>query len=748
MPVAQGLVRGLPRRAPSLALVIHSLALRSADFVFVRRVPARCVALACSIASVFAARTPQDPPADPRPSPSTAANAQDPPPKPVPRVPEVVVTESRDNDPDRFPGVPLDNAGGRTVIDPRSMQRSGAMNIQEALRRSPGVHISEETGSDSLPNIAMRGVTNGAEGSWRSINLGMYADGIPLAPAPYGGPGNSLFPFALERVWAVDVQRGGGGVRYGPNNVSGVVNFLTRPIPERATFVGRVRYDTFENESYYTAIGGTTGQLGLLLEAVYKNGETFRDNGDYTIQNYALKTSFAVSKDVRVLTQVETFDDDTNLSDGLPVAAFEADPKQSLSPQNRFTGNQDRANIKLEWDAGTDTLVELITYWYDGNRTFFLGSPLHYGTATPTFVQATPRPMRTVAVQPQVTHTYSIPGGTAELHVGARYLQEDIVRNVTRYLPNGTTQLRSEEQFDYYTGSAFFENAFHVGDLTVTPGCRFEYVAIDARNRLSGFAVERDFTEVLPSLTSSWRLQKEWSLFGGVQSTFAAPQAPQIEISGDPQDISAQYAWVYEIGSRTDGFDGLLGTELTLYHIEYKDRLVADPNQFDVFLNGGRSRHRGVELALDTDLRSIGLPGVTMWNATSYNESKFTNGDFDGNRFAGAPEWIVSWGGRYRHEATGLWIGFDGTYVDSAYSDALNTRDIPANGTAGLRPSYSIWNASLGWEHAFDDSNEVAVLVGGRNVFDEEYFEPRTARGIFPGAPASLVFQVEVTHRL
>lgn len=666
----------------------------------------------------------------------------------MPRVPEVVVTESREGDPDRFPGVALDNTGGRTVIDPRTMRGTGAMNIQESLRRSPGVYFSEETGSDSLPNIALRGVTNGAEGAWRSINLGMYADGIPLAPAPYGGPGNSLFPFTLERVYAVDVQRGGGGVRYGPNNVSGVINFLTRPIPERPTFVGRVRYDTFDNASYYAAAGGTTGPLGVLLETVYKDGETFREHGDYTIQNYALKTALALSDSVRLLGQVETFDDESDLADGLTLAAYRENPKQSLSPQNRFDGHQDRANLKLEWDVDADTVFEVITYWYDGDRTFFLGSPAFYGNATPTFVQATPRPMRTVAVQPQITHSYRIAGGEAELFFGVRYEQEDIVRNVTRYFPNGTSQLRSEEQYDYYTGSAFLENTFRVDGWTVTPGLRFEYVDIDARNRVSGFAVEKDFTEVLPSLGVAKQLTADWALFGSVQSTFAAPQAPQIEISSDPQDISAQYAWVYEVGSRTQGFDKLLGSELTFYQIEYSDRLVADPNQFDVFLNSGRSRHRGVELVLDSDLGAVGLPGVTLWNATAFNESKFTNGAFDGNRFAGTPEWVISWGGRYRHEATGLWVGIDGTYVDSAFTDADNTRDIPADGTRGLRPSYAIWNASLGWNHAFDSSNEVAALIGGRNIFDEDYFEPRAARGIFPGAPASLVFQIEITHRL
>ena len=675
-------------------------------------------------------------------------------PAPSSRLPEVLVTESADSEQQRLDEVPLDYAGGRDRIGPRTTQSASGMNIQEVLRRSPGVHISEETGSDSLPNIALRGITNGSDGTWRSISLGMYADGIPLAPAPYGQPGNSLFPMTMERVYAIDVIRGGGAVRYGPNNVAGVVNFLTRPIPKEAMVLGRMRYDTFDNASYYMATGGTFGSFGMLLEGVYKQGDSFRDNGDYTLQNYALKTSYAVSDSVRLFGQVETFDDDTRLSDGLTLAAYQADPSQTLSPQNRFEGHQDRANLKLEWDVDDDTLFELITYAFDGERTFFLGSPTFYGTTPPAFIQATPRPMTTFAVQPQITHDYSLGDGTGELHVGMRYLEEDIKRGVVRYFPNGTEQLRTEEEYDYYTGSFWVENAFRWDAWTVTPGLRFEYVDMRGRENfnittpaLNGLNVQKDFTEVLPGLTASRQMTDQWALYAGAQRTFAAPQAPQISITNNPQDISAQYAWNYEVGSRARTDDKLIGSDFTLFWIDYSDRLVQDPNQFDVFVNAGSSRHRGAELALESDLGAAGIDGVTLWTSTAYVDSEFTNGQFDGNEFPGAPNWIHSWGVRYDHERTGLFCSIDGTHVEEAFTDAANTAAIPANGTAGIRPAYTLWNANVGWEAKLDAKNDVSVLIGGRNVFDEDYFEPRAARGIFPGAPASMVFQVGMTHR-
>lgn len=57
-------------------------------------------------------------------------------------------------------------------------------------------------------------------------------DGIPVLYAPYGQPQLSFAPASLGNMDAVDVVRGGGEVRYGPQSVGGVVNFVTRAIPK------------------------------------------------------------------------------------------------------------------------------------------------------------------------------------------------------------------------------------------------------------------------------------------------------------------------------------------------------------------------------------------------------------------------------------------------------------------------------------------------------------------------------------
>lgn len=655
-----------------------------------------------------------------------------------PVIPEVLIEARALGDGRVLRAPPLDYAAGRDVLSPEEVQSAGTMNLQEVLRRSPNVVVSEETGSDSLPNIGLRGVT-GNDGFFRAVNVSLLADGIPLVSAPYGQPGASLFPLAMERVYAIDLQKGGSSVRHGPNNVSGVINFLTRPIPERPTIEFGLKYDSFDNASFYNSFGGTYDRFSYLAEVVYKDGDSFRDNGEYTIQNYSLKSAYQYTRDQRGIFQVEYFDDDSNLSDGLSLAAYEADPSQTQSGQNKFEGQQTRYNYKHEMQLGENTRADITTYYYKGKRGFLLGNPLQYGEVAGNFLQYTPRPSEVWAIQPQLTHGYWWGETAGEITAGVRIHDENITRSTERFFPDDTQTLINRARFNYTAYTAFVENSFVFNRWRLTPGVRFETIEIDAQDTLNDLpVVERDMTELLPALSASYLVNDQWSVFANAQASYQPPGANVIELGPDPQDLESQSAWTYELGTRFQSLDARTFVDLTLYRIDYENRLEPDPDQFDVFLNSGSSLHQGVELAVDRDLGEEVLPGLAMWTSAAYNDSEYTNGDFDGNRLPGTPEWILSWGTRYEHEPTGLGFGIDGFYVDSYYSDRENTEPIAANGTRGEVSSRVVWNAQASWRHRLTNALEMRLGVSARNLLDQEYFDTRAGRGIYPGAPFNL----------
>jgi Fe(3+) dicitrate transport protein len=657
------------------------------------------------------------------------------------QLPEVLVAASDTRDVDSG-AVPIDYAGGRDVIGPKEIQQAGAPTTQQLLRRTPGAQVSDETGSDSLPNISFRGVV-GNDGPFRSVNVALLADGIPLVSAPYGQPGASLFPLVQERIYAIDIIRGGSSVRYGPNNVSGVVNFLTRPIPERMMLEQGFRADLFRNYSSYTAFGDSDDRFGYLAEVVYKDGETWRDNGDYVIQNYSMKSAYQMTQNQRGLLQVEYFDDDSQLSDGLSLAAYQADPGQTQSPQNRFDGQQTRYNYKHEIRLGADTQLDLVTYYYTGKRSFFLQNPIQ--VPAPNFIQATPRPSEVWAIGPELTHDYILDGDvTGQLFAGTRIHDENIRRSVLRTFPDQSITQISDDRFDYRAYTAFIENSFVIDRWKLTPGLRLEDVSLDAANQ-TGFAVERDFQEVLPAVNASYLIDDQWSAFGTVQRTYQPPGANVVEISSDPQDFNSQRAWMYEAGVRVQTADARTRADMTVYQIDYSERLEPDPDQFDVFLNSGRSRHQGIELAADQSLYRTVMDELIAFATVAYNRSEYKNGQFEGNDLPYTPDWLMSWGLRYDHKPSGIGGGIDGYFTDEAFSDRENTVAINAQGTRGLRPSYVVWNARLDWNRQLTKSCLLRTGLNAWNLFDNEYFDIRPARGIYPGAPFNLGLALSIT---
>ena len=63
--------------------------------------------------------------------------------------------------------------------------------------------------------------------------------------------------------------------------------------------------------------------------------------------------------------------------------------------------------------------------------------------------------------------------------LGIRYHLEDVTRKSVRMFPDGSSVVRSHNQYDYYTLSAFVENTFRLHRLSFTPGVRIEIVDID-----------------------------------------------------------------------------------------------------------------------------------------------------------------------------------------------------------------------------------------------------------------------------
>ena len=175
--------------------------------------------------------------------------------------------------------------GARTVVDKEIIESTGATNVGDVLRRIPGVQATDNSGTAGSAislNVGVRGLTG--RYTPRSTVL---LDGIPLAVAPYGQPQLSFAPISLANIESIDVVRGGGAVRYGPQNVGGIINFPTRAIPTRPGLTSDVTvreniYDHGGSNTQYSTFLGTQLDNGLGLALLYSgmDGRGWRDGSD------------------------------------------------------------------------------------------------------------------------------------------------------------------------------------------------------------------------------------------------------------------------------------------------------------------------------------------------------------------------------------------------------------------------------------------------------------------------------------
>ncbi|HAN83725.1 MAG TPA: TonB-dependent receptor, partial [Verrucomicrobiales bacterium] len=92
--------------------------------------------------------------------------------------------------------------GSGAFIEAEDYQRKGITNIQQILRKVPGVYIREEDGFGNFPNISLRG----GDGT-RNEKVTVMEDGILTAPAAYSAPSAYYSPRAA-RMSGIEVLKG------------------------------------------------------------------------------------------------------------------------------------------------------------------------------------------------------------------------------------------------------------------------------------------------------------------------------------------------------------------------------------------------------------------------------------------------------------------------------------------------------------------------------------------------------------
>ena len=608
--------------------------------------------------------------------------------------------------------------GARTTVDREQIESSGAINLGDALRRIPGVQSTDNSGtagSSISLNIGVHGLTG--RYSPRSTVL---LDGLPLGVAPYGQPQLSFAPVSLNNIESIDVLRGGGAVRYGPQNVGGIINFKTRPIPATPGLSGdaSVRYTSYkggESAATYSAFVGSQLDNGLGFAILYSglNGSTWRSDSDDRYNDLAIKFRYLAGDSAEIYGKFSYYDVKSRTPGGLTVAQFRADPFQNTRPTDYWEGERKGFDLGYLNTLSATREFEIRTYYNDSSR----GSALI--NAARTQIVRQPRNYEVFGIEPRLTQRFTAGPTTHDITVGYRFLRErgdDNTYNiaVATGLAGATTTFDNAND----AHSLYIDNKIAWQSWRITPGVRFERISSTREARANGQTFESDNNKALPSVNVAYLLSNEATLFANYNTSFGAVQNTQLNSMTAANPLRPEVAKTLEAGGRwqTD----TVRAELTTYRIDFENQIqqIAGTTPA-IFRNIGATRHRGVEAAFEYHFdRTSPLVGLSLFANLAYTKATQEWGEFAGRDLPFYARLADTVGANFE---TGPWgLHLSTTHLGSQYSDNENTVAEPDDASTGRVPGWRVWNAQASW--APSKRKGLEVQFGVNNLTDKRFY--------------------------
>lgn len=642
-------------------------------------------------------------------------------------------------------GTGLDNSaktfpGARTVVKKEQIEESGATSIGDVMRRIPGVQATDNSGTAGSAislNIGVRGLTG--RYSPRSTVL---LDGIPMAVAPYGQPQLSFAPVSLFNIESIDVVRSGGAVRYGPQNVGGVINFKTRAIPNTPGLTA----DATVRENIYTAGGGANTQYGAFLGTQMDNGlglallysgmvgRDWRKGSDERVNDVALKWRYDITPSQQVYGKVSYYDVKSKTPGGLTVAQFNADPFQNTRPNDYWSGNRTGLDFGYLNTISETQEFEIRTFY---NQSYRQSTLINANGLTTTHQ---PRNYETFGIEPRFTQRLFVGPTAHDVTVGYRYVHErgDDNQWVTTLATGKNTATTT---FNNYTSA----NAFYIddrmawGNWRLTPGLRYEFINSQRVENATGNTFRSNNNKPLPSVNLSYLVNSAWTVFADYSTSFGPVQNTQLNSMSATNPLEPELARTYEIGTRWT--DSRWKAELTAFKMKFDNQILQVPGSNPAtFQNIGATNHDGVEAAIDyTFDRDSVLRGLNVYANFTFTRAIQKSGTTAGLDVPFYSRFTDTLGARY---AIGQWtFNVSTTHQSSQYSDLANTEAESADGSNGKVPGFRLWNLQASYK--IPSYKNADVTVGLNNVFDKRFYTRNVDgnAGRMVGAPRMVYVQ-------
>ncbi len=279
--------------------------------------------------------------------------------------------------------------GSAYVVNTQDIRQINPIGTQEILERVPGITAFSDDGiGNSRISVGIRGLN-----PRRSSRVLILEDGIPIQPALYVYP-NMYYNPPAERIDGVQVIKGSGTVKYGPQTMGGVINYYTsRPKDVLSRDINLVIGENGYTSLFTELNGFGTDKIKSSIQLLGKKGDGFRQNNSFSQLNGTFKTNYNISKNKNLYIKLGSNYENSNATyTGLTEWSFENDPKFNPKENDNFKIFRSSLDI-IHSEQINDKLIKtdklFSSYfdrrWWRENDIFILATDYKNNLENPTF---------------------------------------------------------------------------------------------------------------------------------------------------------------------------------------------------------------------------------------------------------------------------------------------------------------------------------------------------------------------------
>ena len=556
-----------------------------------------------------------------------------------------MVEEITVNAPTRF-------GGGRTpgdglnvqVITAAELEASGAQTFQEALRRLPGLNLSDEQGNRFQQDLTMRGFT-ASPVTGIPQTLSVFVDGVRVNEPAVEEVNFDLLP--LEDIERIEVIRGPNAI-YGRNTIGGAINIVTRRGARRPDAEVEVEAGSWLQQAARARASGPLGPLDGYLSLGELTERGWRDDGaSKGFRGYAKLGLRLDATDAWVSYQFQR--DRLAQPGSLPQSMLLENPRQNYTAGDYFQPMLNLVTLNAEQRIGSDLSITGNGYVRTLDAEQYNSSLLSPDTRLFNYTLS-------LGAALQVDHRATLGALKNHFTAGAE-VGWNTVHILVNQEPNAQFQTGDNgEPLPQVIGDlsdtqrlfgAFLQDQVQVAEgplagLGVRAAIRFDWIShdiLDTSPPNPGSATGSvDYSAWTPAVGVTWAFLPSWlasiSYARGFRApafleiTCADPAAPcvglQAGVAPDAtftalQPVTSQ---TFEVGVTGSPMEGVTGT-LNAFLVNLNDDIYSVSAQGSTsiyFRNVGATRRQGVEASLRVQRGILGFNGTYAYTLATFQD--------------------------------------------------------------------------------------------------------------------------------